>query len=142
VAIERVDPRPSPLAVRFAAMTQPLTPGPSSGDALGRTRLGNPANSDTPRPPGACRVLMIGDMIGKPGRVAVEQLLPDLRDQRGIDFVTANGENVAGGMGLTPATADTLLAAGVDVITSGMLQHAVQVRPIHEGHESQHSDGP
>ena len=62
---------------------------------------------------------MIGDMIGKPGRVAVEQLLPELRDQRGIDFVTANGENVAGGMGLTPATADTLLAAGVDVITSG-----------------------
>jgi calcineurin-like phosphoesterase len=54
---------------------------------------------------------MIGDMIGKPGRVAVEQLLPELRDQRGIDFVTANGENVAGGMGLTPATADTLLAA-------------------------------
>ncbi|HEX7223461.1 MAG TPA: TIGR00282 family metallophosphoesterase [Candidatus Limnocylindrales bacterium] len=91
----------------------------NDGSPLGRTRLGNPANSDTPRPPGACRVLMIGDMIGKPGRVAVEQLLPELRDQRGVDFVTANGENVAGGMGLTPATADTLLAAGVDVITSG-----------------------
>jgi metallophosphoesterase (TIGR00282 family) len=91
----------------------------NDGSPLGRTRLGNPANSDTPRPAGACRVLMIGDMIGKPGRVAVEQLLPELRDQRGVDFVTANGENVAGGMGLTPATADTLLAAGVDVITSG-----------------------
>jgi metallophosphoesterase (TIGR00282 family) len=62
---------------------------------------------------------MIGDVIGKPGRVAVEQLLPDLRTAREIDFVTANGENVAGGMGLTPATADALLAAGVDVITSG-----------------------
>ncbi len=44
---------------------------------------------------------MIGDMIGKPGRVAVEQILPELRDARQIDFVTANGENVAGGMGLT-----------------------------------------
>jgi metallophosphoesterase (TIGR00282 family) len=62
---------------------------------------------------------MIGDMIGKPGRQAVEQLLPGLREERGIDFVTANGENVAGGMGLTPPTADSLLAAGVDVITSG-----------------------
>jgi calcineurin-like phosphoesterase len=62
---------------------------------------------------------MIGDMIGKPGRVAVETILPALREERGIDFVTANGENVAGGMGLTPSTADALLAAGVDVITSG-----------------------
>jgi metallophosphoesterase (TIGR00282 family) len=62
---------------------------------------------------------MIGDLIGKPGRIAVESILADLRDERGIDFVTANGENVAGGMGLTPATADSILAAGVDVITSG-----------------------
>ena len=85
----------------------------------GRTRLGNPPNGNAPRPAGACRVLMIGDLIGKPGRQAVEQVLPGLRDERGIDFVTANGENVAGGMGLTPSTADALLGAGVDVITSG-----------------------
>jgi len=88
-------------------------------DAPGRTRPGNTPNSDTPRPPGAVRVLMIGDMIGKPGRVAVEGLLPELREQRGIDFVPATGENVAGGMGLTPSTADAILASGVDVITSG-----------------------
>ena len=62
---------------------------------------------------------MIGDIIGKPGRVAVESVLPALRDERGIDFVTANGENVAGGLGLTASTADALLGAGVDVITSG-----------------------
>jgi metallophosphoesterase (TIGR00282 family) len=62
---------------------------------------------------------MIGDIIGRPGRHAVERELPGLRDERGIDFVTANGENVAGGMGLTASTADSLLAAGVDVITSG-----------------------
>src|SRR6476660_10532881 len=90
-------------------------PGPTTG----RTRLGNPANGNLPRPPGACRALMIGDLIGKPGRVAVENLLPELRDVRGIDFVPANGENVAGGMGLTPSTAEAMLAAGVDVITSG-----------------------
>jgi metallophosphoesterase (TIGR00282 family) len=62
---------------------------------------------------------MLGDLIGKPGRVAIERLLPALRQERGIDFVTANGENVAGGMGLTPSLAESLLVAGVDVITSG-----------------------
>jgi metallophosphoesterase (TIGR00282 family) len=86
---------------------------------IGRTRLGNPPNGDAPRPAGACRILMIGDLIGKPGRQAIERLLPALRAERGIDFATANGENVAGGMGLTASTAEALLAAGVDVITSG-----------------------
>jgi metallophosphoesterase (TIGR00282 family) len=62
---------------------------------------------------------MIGDVIGKPGRQAVEQLLPPLREERTIDFVTANGENLAGGMGLTISIAETILGAGVDVITSG-----------------------
>ncbi len=62
---------------------------------------------------------MIGDVIGKPGRLAVSHLLPELRRARGIDFVTANGENLAGGMGLTASTAEALLEAGVDVITSG-----------------------
>ncbi len=62
---------------------------------------------------------MIGDVIGKPGRLAVEQLLPALREERRIDFVTANGENLAGGMGLTVSTAEALFGAGVDVVTSG-----------------------
>ncbi len=62
---------------------------------------------------------MIGDVIGKPGRQAIERCLPELREERGIDFVTANGENLAGGMGLTASTAEAILAAGVDVITSG-----------------------
>jgi metallophosphoesterase (TIGR00282 family) len=62
---------------------------------------------------------MIGDVIGKPGRLAVEQTLPNLREERRADFVTANGENLAGGMGLTVSTAEALFHAGVDVITSG-----------------------
>jgi 2',3'-cyclic-nucleotide 2'-phosphodiesterase len=62
---------------------------------------------------------MIGDIIGKPGRVAVEHRLGQLRAEREIDFVVANGENVAGGLGLTESTAEALLGAGVDVITSG-----------------------
>jgi metallophosphoesterase (TIGR00282 family) len=90
---------------------------PSS--TIGRTRPGNAANGNAPRPRGALRVLMIGDLIGKPGRQAIEQVLPGLREERGVDFVTANGENVAGGMGLTPSTAEAMFAAGVDVITSG-----------------------
>ena len=93
--------------------------GPQAPRPIGRTSLGNAPNGNAARPAGACRVLMIGDLIGKPGRVTIETILPGLRDERGIDFVTANGENVAGGMGLTPSTADAILAAGVDVITSG-----------------------
>jgi hypothetical protein len=69
--------------------------------------------------PGVLRVLMIGDAIGKPGRHALERELHGLRQERGVDFVTANGENVAGGMGLTMSTAGALFEAGVDVITSG-----------------------
>jgi metallophosphoesterase (TIGR00282 family) len=64
-------------------------------------------------------ILAIGDIVGKPGRRAVSQLLPSLRQQYGIDLVMANGENAAGGIGLTLSTAKELLAAGVDVLTSG-----------------------
>jgi len=65
------------------------------------------------------RVLMIGDVIGRPGRRAVEALLPGLRDEYGIDLVVANGENAAAGFGLTFDTAQELFDCGVDVITSG-----------------------
>jgi metallophosphoesterase (TIGR00282 family) len=65
------------------------------------------------------RILMIGDVIGKPGRNAVKKLVPDLRREYSIDMVIANGENAAGGIGLTPDTADELLESEVDIITSG-----------------------
>jgi hypothetical protein len=93
--------------------------GSDAGGSIGRTRLGNPPNGNCARPAGACRILLIGDVIGKPGRIAVEHLLPALRDERGLDFVIANGENLAGGMGLTESTAEALFTGGVDVITSG-----------------------
>jgi hypothetical protein len=99
----------------------------------GRVRLGNPANGGAPPPPASVRVLMIGDVIGKPGRQAVEAILPALRDERSIDFVTANGENLAGGMGLTASTAEALFAHGVDVITSG--NHIWDKREIYESLE-------
>lgn len=65
------------------------------------------------------RILMIGDVIGKPGREAVRALLPDLKRERSIDFVICNGENTAGGFGITADTAAELLESGVDVLTSG-----------------------
>ena len=65
------------------------------------------------------KVLLIGDIVGRPGRVAMERLVVPLREERGIDFVVANCENAAGGAGITPNTADELFRAGVDVLTSG-----------------------
>lgn len=65
------------------------------------------------------RILAIGDIIGKPGREAVDILLPDLRQQYRVDLVIANGENAAGGVGITALTAKELLDVGVDIITSG-----------------------
>jgi len=64
-------------------------------------------------------ILAIGDIIGKPGRQAIQKLLPELKEQHSPDLVIANGENVAGGIGLTSITARELLEAGVNVITSG-----------------------
>jgi len=65
------------------------------------------------------KILFIGDIVGEPGRRAVNTLLPKLRDQHGVDFVIANGENSAGGNGITPRIAAELFSAGVNVITTG-----------------------
>lgn len=65
------------------------------------------------------KILVIGDVIGKPGREAVKEILPRLRDEYGITLAIANGENAAGGIGLTPGTAQELFDSGIDVITTG-----------------------
>jgi metallophosphoesterase (TIGR00282 family) len=65
------------------------------------------------------KVLFIGDIVGQPGRRAVSELVPRLRETHGLHLVIANGENSAGGSGITPKTAEEIFAAGVDVITSG-----------------------
>ena len=64
-------------------------------------------------------ILFIGDVVASPGRRAFRELVPALREEHGIDFVVVNGENAAGGVGITPKTADELLAAGADAITLG-----------------------
>jgi metallophosphoesterase (TIGR00282 family) len=65
------------------------------------------------------RILFIGDIVGKPGRQAVEGILEKLISDYGIEFTIANGENAAGGMGITPPIAIDILDLGVDVLTSG-----------------------
>jgi len=62
---------------------------------------------------------MVGDVIGRPGRRAARALLPGLRQEYAIDLIIANGENAAGGIGITTQTADELFESDVDVITSG-----------------------
>src|SRR5262245_21399211 len=65
------------------------------------------------------RILMIGDVVGRPGRDVLAAELPALKDRLGLDFVIANGENAAGGFGLTRNVASELYATGVDVLTTG-----------------------
>ena len=65
------------------------------------------------------RILFLGDVVGKAGRLAVKQFLPKLKEELRLDAVLANGENAAGGIGMTCETMDELFAAGVDFITSG-----------------------
>lgn len=65
------------------------------------------------------KVLFIGDIIGEPGRKMVKQCLPDLQRTHVPDLIIANGENAAGGFGITPAIADELFSLGIHVLTSG-----------------------
>jgi metallophosphoesterase (TIGR00282 family) len=65
------------------------------------------------------RILAIGDIIGKPGRKAVKEILPGLCYEYHIDLVVGNGENAAGGLGLSLSTARELFDFGIDVITTG-----------------------
>ncbi|HOK76791.1 MAG TPA: TIGR00282 family metallophosphoesterase [Verrucomicrobiota bacterium] len=64
-------------------------------------------------------ILFIGDVVGEPGRRAVRQMLPRLRQRWQVDFVVVNAENAAGGAGITPNTAAELFSAGADVLTTG-----------------------
>jgi metallophosphoesterase (TIGR00282 family) len=68
---------------------------------------------------GILRVLFIGDIIGRPGRRAVTDLLPGIKREYGIDFTVANCENSAGGFGVTKKIVEELTELGIDVLTSG-----------------------
>jgi metallophosphoesterase (TIGR00282 family) len=76
------------------------------------------------------KILFIGDIVGKPGRVGLEAVMPELRSAHSPDLVIANGENVAGGLGITEKTANEIFGAGVDVITTG--NHVYRHRDAYE----------
>jgi len=65
------------------------------------------------------RVLFLGDVVGEPGRTAVIAKLPELREKLGLDFIVVNGENAAGGRGITGKITIDLLRAGASVVTTG-----------------------
>src|SRR3954454_17518079 len=65
------------------------------------------------------RVLFIGDVVGSPGRRGLAAAMPQLRERHSPDLIIANGENSAGGIGITEGTAQELFDAGVDVLTTG-----------------------
>lgn len=81
------------------------------------------ASRPAPSPAGegssVVRFLIVGDIFGQPGRQGAARFIPTIRKERGIDCVIANGENAAGGRGLTRATAEELFRAGIDVLTLG-----------------------
>lgn len=74
------------------------------------------------------RLLFLGDVVGRPGRRAVAAVVPRLAAREAVDFVVANAENASGGRGVSPDSAEELLDAGVDVLTSG--NHVWQNRDI------------
>ena len=80
-------------------------------------------------PDAPATILFVGDLVGGLGRRTLLGLLPALRERYAPTFVVVNGENVAGGLGITPKIADDLLAEGVDVITLG--NHAYKRKEIY-----------
>ena len=65
------------------------------------------------------KVLYLGDVVGRSGRDAVAQHLPELRQKLSPDFIVVNGENAAGGFGITEKICEQLFALGVDCIVTG-----------------------
>jgi len=65
------------------------------------------------------QVLFLGDIVGRPGRRAVKEILPQLKDKYQPDLIIANGENAAGGRGITREIAEELYEAGIDILTMG-----------------------
>jgi 2',3'-cyclic-nucleotide 2'-phosphodiesterase len=80
--------------------------------------------------PRAVNILFAGDVVGGLGKRTLLALLPALRERFTPDFVVVNGENAAGGLGITPKIADQLFGAGVDVITLG--NHTYRQREIYD----------
>src|SRR5919197_4999265 len=99
--------------------------GGSLGGASWLTQPSSPLRQYAQR----MRLLFVGDVVGGIGRRTLAALLPTLREELAPDFVVVNGENAAGGLGITPRTADELFALGVDVLTLG--NHTYRHREVY-----------
>src|SRR5271163_3692234 len=138
--------RPSHRLRRGALRPHARWPARLRADSCGRRRLfglrggGGPGRTARPAPrlhpdgkradrrPGRrlMRLLFIGDIVGRAGRAVLQEHLPNLRARWKLDFVVVNGENAAGGFGITEAICDDILAAGADAVTLG--NHAFDQR--------------
>jgi 2',3'-cyclic-nucleotide 2'-phosphodiesterase len=88
-------------------------------------------------PDASASLLFVGDLVGGLGRRTLLALLPGLREELSVTFVVVNGENAAGGLGITPPIADELFAAGVDVITLGNhTYHRKDIYPYLDAHDA------
>jgi len=94
-------------------------PAPTTG-----TRQGQSPSGETPT-----RILFVGDVVGGIGKRTLLECLPLLRERHALTFVIVNGENAAGGLGITPKIAEEMFAAGVDAITLG--NHTYHRREIY-----------
>jgi len=65
------------------------------------------------------KILFVGDIVGRLGRRAVVSIIPSIKDEYQLDFIVANGENIAHGVGVTQTTVDEVLSSGIDLLTSG-----------------------
>jgi len=104
---------------------------PQAGPELRAPAASGPAGAPAGEgpPDGAASILFVGDLVGSIGRHTLLDCLPILRERYAPTFVVVNGENVAGGLGITPKAADQLFAAGIDAITLG--NHAYHRREIY-----------
>jgi 2',3'-cyclic-nucleotide 2'-phosphodiesterase len=110
------------MAELEAGAAQAAASDPSAQAASGAGRRSSPD-------PSSVRILFVGDLVGGIGRRTLLDSLPILREQHAPTFIVVNGENAAGGLGITPKIADELFAAGVDAITLG--NHTYHRREIY-----------
>ncbi len=105
-------------------MAEPQAGGPSTDGETGGAAGESPAAAR-----GEATILFVGDLVGSIGRRTLADCLPVLRERYEPTFVVVNGENVSGGLGITPKAAGQIFAAGVDAITLG--NHAYHRREIY-----------
>src|SRR5580658_5608092 len=110
--------RRSPTALRMSVGLRLIEPSESMAPRVARPETIRPVS-----------ILFVGDIVGGLGRRTILALLPALRERLAPDFVVVNGENIAGGLGITPKGAKELFAAGVDVITLG--NHTYRHREVY-----------